>query len=884
MMQKMARLNLLNVSAAAFMMFAAGAALSAQDGAAAKSIALEEKKAKDTVNPEDAAASLKELYGKEKVSREVTEETADAYVSKAVKYYQQNDYKNCIDNYNEALKVLRNLSDSGGTERINGKIENCKLGISKSYYYWSQQIYFEAEKAANLGDFQSAIDKCNLAMEVNPGSKAKMEEAIAKYSQMKKAAEYRSQLSEKVVDPTKEERLYSIEVLMKQGEVLYKDKQWDKARSKFEEVISINPYHTGAIDYMRKIHLAMMKAGELRTQVTDNERKAESLWKSITPIVLNKSSEGRDVADAAIAREDTESELGKKLKGIIIDHIEFEEVEIASVARYLKQQSKLKDPDKIGVNIVLRGSINGGAVKEGEEAPEPRLITMVVDNISLDEAIRYICKAANLKYRVEKYAVIIATPDVQLDDVETKIYPIEKDALDIYAVGSTSEAVQASFEKRGVSFPTGAKIVYDDFSSRLIATNTHDNMQKIENIIKELNVVDPQVLIQTKFVEVNMNDLQELGFEYTVSRQSTNVRNRNINDGDLVELTPGTSYEMPYNALVYMWTPANVPSNTNIVVKPATNWSNLASINQNGTVTTVVSQGDILTVPVVANDTTKYYYAKAPIQGSSTSFGPNSKLVRNVKDDYTAFGASTSINDTVANWSHFNKYGYSVDASVHAVDLADSSEMLACPRVTTMNGQPAKINMIREVYYPESWSEADIATMTSGNGANAATVPIITPSIPEFGDVTEEGIMLSVTPEVDADNYTITLQMNPVIQKMVGWIDYSYDINLESGNVIIPFTNTLKMPIIERRTVETKVSCYDGETVILGGMISDNAAMVDDQYPILGDIPLIGRLFQSKGQSSQKKNLLIFLSCRLVNPDGSPLREREDRGLPPFKD
>ena len=59
--------------------------------------------------------------------------------------------------------------------------------------------------------------------------------------------------------------------------------------------------------------------------------------------------------------------------------------------------------------------------------------------------------------------------------------------------------------------------------------------------------------------------------------------------------------------------------------------------------------------------------------------------------------------------------------------------------------------------------------------------------------------------------------------------------------------------------------------------------MVDDKYPILGDLPLIGRLFQTKGRNAQKYNLLIFLSCRIVNPDGSPLRERENRGLPPFQ-
>ena len=58
--------------------------------------------------------------------------------------------------------------------------------------------------------------------------------------------------------------------------------------------------------------------------------------------------------------------------------------------------------------------------------------------------------------------------------------------------------------------------------------------------------------------------------------------------------------------------------------------------------------------------------------------------------------------------------------------------------------------------------------------------------------------------------------------------------------------------------------------------------MVDDQYPILGDIPLVGRLFQSKGRGSDKTSLLIFMTSRLIKPDGSPIRENEERGLPSF--
>jgi general secretion pathway protein D len=91
------------------------------------------------------------------------------------------------------------------------------------------------------------------------------------------------------------------------------------------------------------------------------------------------------------------------------------------------------------------------------------------------------------------------------------------------------------------------------------------------------------------------------------------------------------------------------------------------------------------------------------------------------------------------------------------------------------------------------------------------------------------------------------------------------------------------MPILEVRTVETKLVVYDGETIVMGGAIKDISGFDDDRIPILGDIPVVGALFRSQAQNRIKRNLLIFVTARLVNPDGSPLREREIRGLPPFR-
>ena len=74
----------------------------------------------------------------------------------------------------------------------------------------------------------------------------------------------------------------------------------------------------------------------------------------------------------------------------------------------------------------------------------------------------------------------------------------------------------------------------------------------------------------------------------------------------------------------------------------------------------------------------------------------------------------------------------------------------------------------------------------------------------------------------------------------------------------------------------------DGETIVIGGVISDNVRYINDKVPFLGNIPFFGRFFTTQGTESVKTNLLILLTCRLIEPDGSPVRERDVRGRIPF--
>jgi general secretion pathway protein D len=113
----------------------------------------------------------------------------------------------------------------------------------------------------------------------------------------------------------------------------------------------------------------------------------------------------------------------------------------------------------------------------------------------------------------------------------------------------------------------------------------------------------------------------------------------------------------------------------------------------------------------------------------------------------------------------------------------------------------------------------------------------------------------------------------------VGWDDYSYDLIIDG---FVARANSM-MPILSARTVTTRVIVWDGESVVLGGMIKEKVTKYEDSVPFVGKLPVLGPLFRSQGENRSKVNLLIFVSARLVTPAGLPMRPNEIRGLPDFR-
>jgi general secretion pathway protein D len=140
----------------------------------------------------------------------------------------------------------------------------------------------------------------------------------------------------------------------------------------------------------------------------------------------------------------------------------------------------------------------------------------------------------------------------------------------------------------------------------------------------------------------------------------------------------------------------------------------------------------------------------------------------------------------------------------------------------------------------------------------------------------ETGPLLDVVPYVLADGYTINLTLIPSLTEFNGYGIVPNIANVTGG------LNVVQLPVIlpqfTVRQVLTTVNVWDGQTVVLGGLITSTTQTEKDKVPVIGDLPILGRLFQSQTKSAVKRNLMIFVTSTIVDPAGN--RVHSDDELP----
>ncbi len=212
-----------------------------------------------------------------------------------------------------------------------------------------------------------------------------------------------------------------------------------------------------------------------------------------------------------------------------------------------------------------------------------------------------------------------------------------------------------------------------------------------------------------------------------------------------------------------------------------------------------------------------------------------------------------------------------LDLRITAMEQEGSADVLSAPTVTTKSGNEAIIRVVEVHRYPQDW---DVET-------GQKTAPVIKPQDWEDFDL---GVVLKVTPMVNAESNTIDLDLQPEITKFRGFDLYkvgsnAYDVSGNNAEDIIVVGDNapliVKMPYFELRTIQTQVTLADGYTLMMGGLVSERTETFRDQVPFLGDIPYLGRLFRTEGSRTSKKNLTILVKAQQVDDHGMTQDDRD---------
>jgi len=507
--------------------------------------------------------------------------------------------------------------------------------------------------------------------------------------------------------------------------------------------------------------------------------------------------------------------------------------------------------------------------------PAEARITITLNQIPLGEALRYIASQAGLKVKIEPYAVSIIPISELSNDLLTKQYRVPPGFISgsLNASGSalnqpaanaktaaqttgTAKDTQEStggrllvnregakefLESQGVSFSVpGSSANFLPQSSRLIVRNTSDMLELVDAIVEQANVSGPkQVEIEAKFIEITQNNLKSMGFDWLLGPFSFGGNNQLAGTGG----TSGTGATVNQ---------ADYPFNT-------TGQNPVTAGNRSGNLAISGNAIDSL------------------LLGTTTS----QLLAPGI------FGFGGLLTDP------------QFQVVVRALNQKKGVDLLSAPRVTTKSGQRAVIEIVREFRYPTQFQPPQIpqtvgAVRSEGVAGDiiplgsASTIPV-TPTTPTAFETRNTGVTLEVEPVVGPDGVTIDLNLVPQVVEFEGFINYGSPILSPSTsffdslasvirttpqNVITP--NVINQPIFSTRKVTTSVSVWDGQTVVLGGLMREDVQKTEDRTPILGDIPIVGRLFRTNVDQHIKRNLIIFVTARLINPGGQPVNSTEE--------
>ena len=617
------------------------------------------------------------------------------------------------------------------------------------------------------------------------------------------------------------EKTKEIKKLLSLADQLTETGQYRSARQKLDDVLRIDPYNSAArkkIEVVEKKRLLVADKRYSASRVKAMTQVTEA-WIPPPPARVDpKQTRGTGKAGPS-----NSAEILQALSTIEIPEIVFNEKPLRDAVEELQRLSEQNDPKKKGINFVLRLS----PPAEGVD-PEAGTVSLELRNVKLQTALKYLCEqirgGEKLRYDVENSAVLILPVTEVGGELETRSYTLPPSLLANSVkpgeAKTPKELGKLVLDSIGVNtaMASTSAMCFSD-TGKLVVRNTPNELSKVEQRIRDAQGEPPQKQfeVETKFLSFTENDVKNFTFNLQM----------NGNTSIPAPGSPGALYN-----------PASATGGTDGL-------RGTAGFNPGG--------GSVTALQALLDPTYP--------QNASNQVGVNAQV-----------------------------FGRGFAAVLQLLQNAIGKDLVAAPRVTLADGKQSKIVISRRMYYPTTYTQPQVPNNDQGVGAG-----FILPANPTAFEYRDIGTTLEVKGESTSIPKAVDLDFtNLLVEDFEGFVDYGVQISTVSqgGQYDTPPNDTTSttqnigaapflVPIFTKKSLQSRVRLIDGETVGMGGLISDVVQLVDDKVPMLGDIPMLGRLFRGEASQKIKSNLVIFCTLRIINPDGT-LVFPEDEENPEF--
>ncbi len=621
--------------------------------------------------------------------------------------------------------------------------------------------------------------------------------------------------------------------------------KFDESNRHYTSILKIDPHNQAARRGLERV--ANVKAKYFKSAY--DHTRAEALMQIARewelPLESNFVMPSLPVVTDTVAAS-SNVPLGNKLSRIVIPQFIVEDATLLEAVDVLRARAAANDtfelvPELKGINIAVSiGDPDSSSAKE----ILAKKFDLRLSNVPVENILKYITEMTQTSFRYDDHAVTITHKGAAGGSLVSRTYRVPPDFLSNLTAGASAKAAeeddifnatpnvnqklakrmgaQEAFAQQGVSFPEGASVTYIPSSNSLLVVNTLSNHDIIQQII-DLDVQAEPVIISVKLtmMKVEKTVLEELGFDWMLNEFSLGGNSGIVpNAGYLTGGTVGTGTLIDDFPLVNGNPP---PSN-----------------------------------PITAGNRSG--------DGAFSSYNLDALLAagggRSVQQQARAPGV-IGVNGVINNST--------IQVLMRGLDQKKAADILATPSITTRSGQVASITMVREFIYPTEYEPPEIPQSI---GAGVGAVPIV-PAFPIAYDKRDTGVFLEVLPTADENRRYIDVALKPVFTDFDGFVNYGSPINsVANGTSTVLAQNQILQPVFSVKKIDTSMVILDGATIVVGGLLKDSVTTVNDKTPILGDIPMLGRMFQSNGVKHQSYALLFFLNVELVDPTGRPYRDR----------